>query len=161
MFYSLSRLSRSTRDVLAILDRLFRQGADLASVTESMDTSSPSGNLVFQMMSAVGEFEREIIAERTRMAIQQPQVQGRYIGGYRPTGWVVGRDRSLLPDPEEQRLIQRARDLPGSGMGLRTITKTLLEEGFVPSQGTRFYTEQIRRWMRSTARRQQAFRTGP
>jgi len=156
VFYSLSRLSRSTRDVLAILDRLRSQGADLASVTESLDTSSPSGRLVLGMMSAVGAFEREVIAERTQMATQHLQAQGRYIGGHRPTGWVVGLDGTLLQHPEEQSLVERALELRRAGMGLRTIATTLLQEGFVPRSGTRFYPEQVRRWVRTKAWRSPA-----
>jgi len=151
VFYSLSRLSRSTRDVLAILDRLRGQGADLASVTESLDTSSPSGRLVLGMMSAVGAFEREVIAERTQMATHYLQAQGRYIGGHRPTGWVVDPDGSLRQHPEEQRLVERALELRRAGLGLRTIAATLLREGFVPRSGTRFHPEQVRRWVRTEA----------
>jgi DNA invertase Pin-like site-specific DNA recombinase len=149
VFYSLSRLSRSTRDVLKILDRLRKQGADLASVTESMDTSSSMGRFNLEIMSAVGTFEREVLAERTSMAIRHLQSQGRYIGGARPTGFGIRRDGTLCPKPEEQRLIQRAQELRGSGMGLRTIAKTLLVEGFVPRQGTTFHMESIRRWTRA------------
>jgi len=147
VFYSLSRLSRSTRDVLTILDRLRRQGADIASVSEKLDTSSASGKLVCQMMSVVGEFERDVLAERTRMAIKHLQAQGRYIGGHRPTGWVVGTDGSLRQHPEEQRLIERAQELRKAGLGLRVIAIALLAEGFVPRKGTRFYPEQVRRWV--------------
>jgi DNA invertase Pin-like site-specific DNA recombinase len=152
VFYSLSRLSRSTRDVLKILDRLRKQGADLASVTESLDTSSSPGRLMLELMSAFGQFEREVLAERTRMATQYLQSQGRYIGGARPTGWVVGRGGFLEQDPAEQCLLQRARELRGAGMGLRTIAKVLLEEGFVPRQGSKFYHAQIRRWTKDISR---------
>jgi DNA invertase Pin-like site-specific DNA recombinase len=156
VFFSLSRLSRSTRDVLAILDRLQGQGADLASVSESLDTSSPSGRLVLGMMSAVGAFEREVLAERTQMATQYLQAQGRYIGGNRPTGWLVGPDGRLREHPEEQRLIERALELRRAGMGLRKIAATLMTEGFVPNQGTRFHPEQVRRWVRTEAWRRPA-----
>jgi len=68
VFYSLSRLSRSTRDVLEILDQLRHQGSDIVILSEKLDTSSASGKLTFHMLAILGEFERDIISERTRMA---------------------------------------------------------------------------------------------
>ena len=150
VFYSLSRLSRSTRDVLAILDQLRRQGADIVSLSEKLDTSSASGKLTFHMMAVLGEFERDIISERTRMAMLHLQRQGRYTGGFRPTGWEVGAGGQLQAHPEEHRLVTRALELRSTGMGLRKVARVLLEEGFVPATGTKFHPEQIRRWTRPT-----------
>ena len=148
VFYSLSRLSRSTRDVLAILDRLHRQGADIVSLSEKLDTSNASGKLIFHMMAIIGEFERDIISERTRMAILHIQRQGRYIGGHRPTGWLIGPDGFLLQHTEEQGLVSRARELRETGIGYRRIARILLEEGFVPRSGDKFHPEQVKRLLR-------------
>jgi len=149
VFYSLSRLSRSTRDVLAILDQLRRQGADIVSLSEKLETSSASGKLAFHMMAVLGEFERDIISERTRMAMLHLQRQGRYTGGCRPTGWEVGTNGQLQAHPEEQRLVARAVELRSMGLGLRRVARVLLEEGFVPRSEHHFHPEQIRRWARS------------
>ena len=148
VFYSLSRLSRSTRDVLAILDRLHRQGADIVSLSEKLDTSNASGKLIFHMMAIIGEFERDIISERTRMAILHIQRQGRYIGGHRPTGWLIGPDGFLLQHTEEQGLVSRARELRETGIGYRRIARILLEEGFIPRSGVKFHPEQVKRLLR-------------
>ena len=150
VFYSLSRLSRSTRDVLAILAQLRRQGADIVSLSVKLDTSSASGKLTFHMMAVLGEFERDIISERTRMAMLHLQRQGRYTGGFRPTGWEVGSDGQLQAHPEELRLVARAMELRSTGMGFRKVASLLLEEGFVPTTGTRFHPEQIRRCTQPT-----------
>ena len=150
VFYSLSRLSRSTRDVLAILDQLRRQGADIVSLSEKLDTSSASGKLTFHMMAVLGEFERDIISERTRMAMLHLQRQGRYIGGHRPTGWEIGADGYLQAVPEEQRLVARALALRSTGMGYRGVAKVLIQEGFTPRVGNRFHPEQVRRWVIAT-----------
>lgn len=148
VFYSLSRLSRSTRDVLAILDQLRRQGAEIVSLSEKLDTSTASGKLTLHMMAIIGEFERDIISERTRMAMLHLQRQGRYTGGCRPTGWAVGAGGQLQALPDEQCLVARALELREKGMGYRRVAKALLEEGFVPRSGSRFHPEQVRRWTR-------------
>ena len=67
--YSISRLARSTRDMLDIADRLERRNADLVSLTEKIDTTSAAGRMIFRMLAVMSEFERDVIAERTRTAL--------------------------------------------------------------------------------------------
>ena len=69
--YSLSRLARSTRDTLDIADRLAASGADLVSLSERIDTTTAAGKMVFRMLAVLAEFERDIISERTKTAMQQ------------------------------------------------------------------------------------------
>lgn len=147
--YSLSRLSRTTRDVLAIMDQLRGRGVDLASLSEKVDTSSASGKLTFHLMAIIGEFERDVISERTRMAIQHLQRQGRYTGGHRPFGWEINADGTLAPNLVEFRILLRARELRQSGLGYRRIANSLHAEGFVLPSGFRCHPEQIRRWVQS------------
>lgn len=56
--YSLSRLARSTRDALAISERLSGAGADLVSLSERIDTTTAAGKMVFRMLAVLAEFER-------------------------------------------------------------------------------------------------------
>jgi len=56
--YSLSRLSRSTTDSLSIAERLGKGGADLVSLSEHIDTTTPAGRMMMQMVGAFAEFER-------------------------------------------------------------------------------------------------------
>jgi site-specific DNA recombinase len=67
--YSLSRLSRSTKDTLQIAEKLDRAGADLVSLSEKIDTTSASGKMLFRLMTVLNEFERDQIPERT-LALQ-------------------------------------------------------------------------------------------
>lgn len=147
VFYSLSRLRRTTRDVLAIMDELQGRGVDVVCLSEKIDTSSATGKLAFHMLAIIGEFERDVISERTRMAIQHLQRQARFTGGHRPFGWKVEPDGSLVPVTAELSLIARVRELRVSGMGYRQIARVLHVEGFRPPNGTRFHAEQIRRWV--------------
>jgi DNA invertase Pin-like site-specific DNA recombinase len=82
--YSLSRFARSTRDMLLIAERLKRQGADLVSLTESVDTTTATGRLVFTLLSALSQFERDLTADRTRAALAALKARGVRLG--RPPG---------------------------------------------------------------------------
>ena len=79
--YSLSRLARSTRDTLAIADRLERAGADLVSLSEKIDTTSAAGKMVFRMLAVLSEFERDLVSERTSHALQHKRSLGAATGG--------------------------------------------------------------------------------
>ncbi len=78
--YSLSRFARSTRDMLTIAERLKRQGADLVSLTESIDTTTATGRLVFTLLSALTQFERDLTAERTKAALAALKARGVRLG---------------------------------------------------------------------------------
>ncbi len=82
--YSLSRFARSTRDMLIIAERLKRQGADLVSLTESIDTTTATGRLVFTLLSALSQFERDLTSERTRVALGALKARGVKLGPKRP-----------------------------------------------------------------------------
>lgn len=63
--YKLDRVARSLKDLLLIMERLEGAGAGFQSLTEPIDTASPAGRLMLQMLGAVAEFERSLIRERT------------------------------------------------------------------------------------------------
>jgi len=82
--YSMSRFARSTRDMLIIAERLKRQGADLVSLTESIDTTTATGRLVFTLLSALSQFERDLTSERTKAALAALKARGVKLGPKRP-----------------------------------------------------------------------------
>lgn len=63
--YKLDRVARSLKDLLLIMERLEVAGAGFQSLTEPIDTASPAGRLMLQMLGAVAEFERSLIRERS------------------------------------------------------------------------------------------------
>jgi DNA invertase Pin-like site-specific DNA recombinase len=63
--YSLSRMSRSVKDAIGISEKLSASGADLVSLSERIDTTSPSGRLIFNIFSSLSQFERELVSQRT------------------------------------------------------------------------------------------------
>src|SRR6202166_2990157 len=67
--WKLDRLSRSLRDVLTIMERLAEAKAGFRSLTEAIDTTSPAGRMMIQMVGAFAEFERAMLRERTKAGL--------------------------------------------------------------------------------------------
>jgi DNA invertase Pin-like site-specific DNA recombinase len=66
--------------MLLIAERLKRQGADLVSLTESIDTTTATGRLVFTLLSALSQFERDLTSERTKAALAALKARGVKLG---------------------------------------------------------------------------------
>lgn len=77
---ALSRLGRSTKDLIELTELFQSKGVHLVSLKENVDTSTPSGKLLFTLMSAIAQFERDTIAERTREGLRSARARGR-MGG--------------------------------------------------------------------------------
>src|SRR4029077_6224166 len=101
----LDRLTRSVKDLAELLERFQRRGVSLVSVAESLDTGSAAGRLVINIMTAVSQWEREAIGERTRDAMMHKRSRGQRVGnvayGYRtsPDG------KHVEPEPSEQKAL--------------------------------------------------------
>lgn len=81
--WKLDRLSRSLRDVLTLMERIQEAKAGFRSLTEAIDTTTPAGRMMMQMVGSFAEFERAILRERTKAGLESARKQGR-IGGRRP-----------------------------------------------------------------------------
>lgn len=150
--YSLSRLSRSTADTLAITSRLEKAGADLVSLSERIDTTSASGRMVLRMLSVLNEFERDQVSERTKAAMAHKKRKGERVGEI-PYGFQLAADGvQLLEEPGEQRVIARIRSLRAEGLSLRAIAAVIDAAGVRSKKGAEKWSAQsIRRVLNRTA----------
>ena len=78
--WKFDRLSRSLKDLVTTLEELDSLGIDFMSHENHLDTSTPSGKLVFQVIAAVAEFERDIIRERVRAGLANARRNGKRLG---------------------------------------------------------------------------------
>ena len=78
--WRLDRLGRSLIHLVDLIEGLSQKGVEFRSLTESIDTSSAGGRLVFHIMAALAEFERALISERTRAGMLAVRQKGRRIG---------------------------------------------------------------------------------
>ncbi len=78
--YKLDRLARSLADLLRILDAIENAGAGFQSLTETIDTRTPAGRMLMQLLGAFAEFERGIIRERSMAGQQAARERGKHCG---------------------------------------------------------------------------------
>lgn len=115
----LDRLTRNVKDLCELLERFERRGVALISVAESLDTSSAAGRLVLNIMTAVSQWEREAIGERTRDAMSHKRINGERVGNIR-FGYRLGADgKHVEPDPAEQDVLREIRGLRQRGHTMR------------------------------------------
>jgi len=81
--WKLDRLTRSLKDLLHLIERIEAAGAGFRSLTEAIDTTTPAGRMMMQMVGSCAEFERAMIRERTNAGLAQARAEGR-VGGRRP-----------------------------------------------------------------------------
>jgi len=74
---SLSRLGRSTKDLIELTELFHSRGVHLISLKESIDTNTSTGKLLFTLMSAIAQFKRDTIADRTREGLKAARARGR------------------------------------------------------------------------------------
>lgn len=78
--WRLDRLGRSLVNLVEYVSNLGKQGVDFRSLTESIDTSSSGGKLLFHMIAALAEFERSLISERTKAGMAAAKLRGKHVG---------------------------------------------------------------------------------
>lgn len=78
--YSLSRLGRSTTHLLKLMDEMNAHGTKFVSLSERLETETPAGRMIFTVLAAVSQLERELIAERVRNGLANARAKGIHIG---------------------------------------------------------------------------------
>lgn len=107
LVWKLDRLSRSLKDLVLTIEELGGLGIDFVSYSNHIDTTTPAGKLLFQVMGAVAEFEREIIRERVKLGLKNAVKKGKKLG--RPG--------------ISFHVMEKARKLRQGGMSYREISK--------------------------------------
>lgn len=108
---SLSRLGRSTKDLIELVDMFERKKVHFVSLKEQIDTSSPTGKFLFTLMSAISQFERDVIAERTKEGLRSARARGR-LGG-RPKTDVTSINKAIKLYNTRQYSIKEIEELTG------------------------------------------------
>ena len=98
--WKLDRLARSTKQLIETVEDIQRRGIGFKCLTQDLDTTTAGGRLIFTLFSAIAEFEREIIRERTRSGLDAARARGR-TGGRPPALSTkdLAAARALLADP--------------------------------------------------------------
>jgi site-specific DNA recombinase len=140
----LDRLGRSAAGLLNLYDRLESKGTALVCIEESIDTSTPHGKLLRTLLAGVAEFERDIIAQRTKVGLEAARKAGKRLGAV-PYGYVRTEDGGVVREPHEQAAIRLARRLRRQGRSLREVAEALTAEGYVPKGGGAWHPTAVNR----------------
>src|SRR5215217_317979 len=132
----LDRLGRSLLVIVDAHDRLDAAGATLRSGREPIDTSNPSGRLIFQMLASFAEYDRENIRERTQAGLHRAFKNGRHVGTI-PYGYDIAPDGSFVTVEDEAAVVREIIANVAEGSTLYAEAKRLNDEG-VPSPGLKY-----------------------
>ena len=144
IFSKLARLARNTRDLLDISDHFQKHGANLVSLEESIDTSTPAGRLLFTVIGALAQWEREEISARVAASIPVRAKMGRNTGGKGPFGyhWI---DKKLVPNPDEAAAVRALFDTFIDTKKLLTTVKLMNAKGYRSKKGVPFGSTSVKR----------------
>lgn len=110
--WKLDRLSRSLRDTLTMIEDVFApSGVTLVSVTESIDTSTPSGRMMLNLLASFAQLEREQDSDRVVMSHKHLARDCKYLGGHIPLGYCVDSEKHYQLDPIAAPAVRRVFEM--------------------------------------------------
>ena len=151
VIYSLSRLGRSTADLLDIAKLMDRKGVIMHSLTEKIDTSTAVGRFFFVLTGALAEMERGLVSERTKAALSEKRSQGLRTNFKAPYGHRFTPDGRVVQDREEQAVLNRVWRLRTTGASVRAIQRTLAADGIVNRNGHPFAVSAVHYMLKKCA----------
>lgn len=154
----LDRLTRSVKDLGALVEMLDKRGAALVSAAESCDTATAGGRMIFNLIGAIAQWEREVIGERTRDGLAQLKKRGEHAGmvryGYRSSGLKKHEGSGkLVQDEAEQRVIKLIQDARSANFTLAEIADRLNADGYTTRRGTPWRLQYVDSVLRQAAKK--------
>jgi site-specific DNA recombinase len=135
--YSLSRLARSTKDLILISEEVAKKNGDLVSLSEQIDTTTAAGKMMFQMLAVLSEFERNLTAERTKGSLQHKKATNQKYTNQTPYGFEAIEGR-LVQVQKEAEIVAEIQASRTGGSTLQFIADDLNGRGIPTKTGKRW-----------------------
>lgn len=139
----LDRIARSVHQLTRVSTALNELGGDLVVIDQAIDTTTPAGKLMFHVLGAVAEFERDLISERTKEGMAQLIREGKRGAGRIPYGWKL-RGGHVVEVVAEQQVIRQIGELRDAGMTYEEVAVALNKDN-VPNRSGLWHKEHVRR----------------
>lgn len=139
---SIDRLARKARLTLELAEEFQRAGVTLVSCKESIDTTTPAGQLFLTVLAGMAQFERDLIAERTRAALAEHSQRDGESGGRLPYGYVRELDGVRI-ERDQARIVRRIFQWRRDGLTLRAIAAQLNKRRYASPQGKHWHHSSV------------------
>ena len=133
--YKIDRITRSVKDFHVLMELFDRYKVKFVSITQSLDTQSPMGRLLRNILLDFAQFEREMTADRTRDKMQQRAAKGLWNGGNVPYGY-QNQEKRLVPHPIEAERVQFIFHQYAQTPSVARLRQELSLRGWHPRVGT-------------------------
>ncbi len=150
IFSKLARLARNTKELLEFSEYFRDHHADLISLQDAIDTSTPSGRMFYTFQAAQAQWEREEIADRQKASILVRAKLGKTINGMAPFGF-QWKDRKLVIQPDEAPVVRKLYELFLQYRRKGTVAKLLNAAGLRARKGALWSDTQVRRVLAESA----------